>query len=115
MRQKEDGIKKLAGEDLTGFRIVEMTEVYRIDNDGRKSNTLGFFKNPDVAKSFAGVQTDANWHRTDQALILTNGIIGFVVTESESVKLFDDEEEALKIKEKVLAKLTPAERKLLGY
>ena len=30
-------IKELVGKDLKGFKIVEMTEVYRVNDEGRKS------------------------------------------------------------------------------
>lgn len=111
----EAKIKKLVGKDLKGFKIVEMMEVYSVDDDGRKSSSLGFFKNPNTAVAFAGVQRDASWHKTEQALVLTDGTVGYVITQQEPVKLFDDEAEALKIKKKAVAKLSPAERKLLGF
>ncbi len=108
-------IKELIDKDLKGFKIVEMTEVYRMDNDGLKSSSLGFFKNPNMAMAFAGVQTDPSWHKTEQALVLTDGTVGYVIEEQNPVKLFDDEAEALEIKKKAVAKLSPAERKLLGF
>lgn len=108
-------ISELVGKDLKGFKIIEMTEVYREDEDGRKSSSIGFFKNPNTAAAFAGVQTDANWHKTEQALVLTDGTVGYLVEDKKFVKLFDDEAEALGIKKKVVAKLSPAERKLLGF
>lgn len=108
-------IKELIGKDLRGFRILEMTEVYRVNDDGRKSSSLGFFRDPNTAAAFAGVQTDANWHKTGQALVLTDGTIGYVITQQEPVKLFDDETKALEIKKRVFAKLSTAERKLLGF
>lgn len=107
-------IKELVGKDLKGFNIVEMTEVYRVDDDGQ-SSSLGFFKDPNTAAAFAGVQTDASWHKTGQALVLTDGTVGYVITQQESVKLFDDEAEALEIKKKAITKLSSAERKLLGF
>lgn len=108
-------IKELIDKDLKGFKIVEMTEVYRLDDDGRKSSSLGFFKDPNTAAAFAGVQTDASWHKTGQALVLTDGTVGYVIEDQKPVKLFDDEVEALEIKKKAVAKLSPAERKLLGF
>ncbi len=111
----EANIKELIGKDLKGFKIVEMTEVYRVDFDGRKSSSLGFFKDPNTAEAFAGVQTDASWHKTGQALVLTDGTVGYVIKDQKPVKLFDDEAEALEIKKKALAKLSPAERKLIGF
>jgi hypothetical protein len=107
-------IKELIGKDLSEFKIVEMTEVYNVDENGRKSSSLGFFKDSNIAEAFAGVQTNASWHRTGQALVLTDGTIGYVIGQRDAVKLFDDEAEALDIKKKAIAKLSPAERKLLG-
>ena len=108
-------IKELVGKDLKDFKIVEMTEVYLVDDDGRKYISLGFFKNPNTAAAFAEVQTDASYHKTGSALVLTDGTVGYVLTQQEPVKLFDDEAEALEIKKKTVAKLSPAERKLLGF
>lgn len=107
-------LKELIGKDLKGFKIVEMTEVYRVDDDGQKSSSLGFFKDPNTAVAFAGAQTDANWHKTGQVLVLTDGIIGYVIEDQKPVKFFDDEAEALTIKKKAIAKLSPAERKILN-
>jgi len=64
--------------------------------------------------AFAGVQKDANWHKTGKALILTDGVIGYLIDGEEPVRLFQDEAEVLEIKRKVLEKLSPAERTLLG-
>ncbi len=108
-------IKELIGHDLKGFKIVEMTEVYRVNEDGRKSSSLGFFKNQNTAEAFAGVQTDAIWHKTAEALVLTDGTVGYVMEQQDPVKLFDDEAEALELKKKAVAKLSSAERKLLGF
>lgn len=107
-------VNMLVGKDLKGFKIIEMTEVYRVDDDGRRTSSLGFFKSKVIAEAFAGMQRDANYHKSKQALVLTDGIIGYVIEEQEIVKLFDDEDEAVEIKKKALAKLSPAERRLLG-
>ncbi len=107
-------LNALLGKSLKDYKIVEMTEVYQIDDDGRKTNSLGFFKDKNIAEVFAGAQTDANWHKTGQALVLTDGAVGYIVG-SESVVLFNDEKEALDLKQKALAKLSPAERKLLKF
>ena len=106
-------IKELVEKDLKGFRVLEMTEVFKVDEDGRKRDSLGFFKDQNTAVAFAGIQTDSNWHKTAQAFVLTNGIIGYVIEKKEAVKIFDDKTEALKIKRKAIAKLSLPERRLL--
>jgi len=108
-------LNDLIGKDLKDFKIVQMTEVYRVDDDERKSSPLGFFKDPNIAKVFAGAQTDANWHKTAPAFVLTDGTVGYVIGQSEPVKLFNDEEEAVNLRKKAVAKLSPEERKLLGF
>jgi hypothetical protein len=108
-------LKEMVGATLVGFSIIEMTKVYRVDDNGRESEILGFFKKPELAEAFAGAQPDANWHETIPVLILTNGTVGYVVKDQEPVKFFDDEIEAVALKKNALAKLSPAERKLLGF
>lgn len=104
----------LVGKPLTGFEIAVMTEVFHVDLDGRKDRSLGFFKSWDIAVSFAESQVDANWYKTETAFVLTNGIVGYVIGQSEPVNLFDDEAETLKLREKIIAKLSKAERVIMG-
>lgn len=107
--------KDLIGRDLSGFKIVKMAEVYSLDEDGRKSISLGFFRDQDIASAFAEVQNDGvTHHRMGYAFILTDGNVGCVIGEQEPVKLFNDEEEVPIIRQKVIDKLSPAERKILG-
>ena len=110
-----ESLQGLVGRNLDGFKIVEMTEVFRVDNDGNWEKSLGFFKNQDIAVVFAGAQTDANWHKTRQVLVLTDGTVGFAIEQQEPVKLFNDEEEALKLRQGILNKLTLAERGIMGF
>ncbi len=110
-----NNISELAGKDLNGFKVIEMTEVYRMDVDGRKTASLGFFKDPNIAGAFAGAQKDANYHKTHTVFVLTNGEVGYVIETQESVKLFDDEKEAVDLRKKAIEKLSPNERKLLGF
>ena len=105
--------RSLIGKKLDGFTIQEYTEVYMTDVEGRgKEKSLGHFKNDSIAKAFAGNQTDPAWCKTEKVLLLTDGKVGFVL--GESVKLIDDEKAALEVREAALAKLSPAERKILG-
>ena len=112
---KELKLSELVGKPLQGFMFVEMTEVYRVNEDGTRIESVGVFKNPDIATAFAGVQTDANWHKTGKVIVLSNGESGLVISQATSAKIFNDEEEVLNLRKKVLAKLSPAERKLLGF
>jgi len=112
MKRKND--IKLVGLDLTKFEIVQMTEVYRVDDYGQKGTSIGFFSNPDIAMAFVDVQAFAKWYRTGQAMLLTDGDVGYVITQQDPVKIFNDKGDVIKIKKKILDKLTHAERKILN-
>ena len=105
-------LKDLIGKSLSGFTVEKRTEVYRTNEDGRKNKSLGFFRDENIAMAFAGIQKDANWHKTAAALILTDGKDGFLL--GESVALLNDEKGLLEVRERVKEKLTPEERRVLG-
>ena len=105
-------LRGLVGKKLEGFSVRERTEVYKTDDDGHKTKSLGFFKDPNLAKAFASNQADAAWHKTEKAFLLTDGTTAFLI--GNSVKLVDDEKEKIVIQEAAKKKLTPEERKVLG-
>lgn len=107
--------KELVGRDLIGFEIVEMTEVYRVDDDGLRSSSIGFFRDQTIAAAFVETRREKSWIRTECALILTDGTVGYVIENQKPVKLFDDEAETLEIKKRAVARLSPLERKILGF
>lgn len=111
--EAQDLLKSLIGQDLSEYHIMSMSEVYQVDEKGIKTGTLGFFKNPDIAKAFAN-QKGTNYFRTSEILVLSNDTQGVTLDAAEIVTFFDDEEETQKIKEKAIAKLSPEERKILG-
>lgn len=106
-------LKELIGKDLQGYTIEELYEVYKMDNDGRKLQSVGYFRQEFIAKAFAGVQVDAPWHKVQRAFVLTNGTDGFLMT-GQSVTLFSDEQATLDIRNAAKAKLTEAEQRVLG-
>jgi len=105
----------LIGQDLTNFKIVEMTHVYLMDYDGHFVKSIGYFKDPVIAEAFRGAQVDANFMRKVYALVLTDGQVGYDISQNQvPIKLFNDEQEAVDLKNRALAKLTLEDRKLLG-
>ncbi|MDE2031153.1 MAG: hypothetical protein KGI58_02775 [Patescibacteria group bacterium] len=110
----ENDISILIGKDLSSFKIIEMTEVYRVDYGGIYSSSIGFFKDDTIAVAFAGQQTDENYIKTAKKPVLTDGEISFVMDNCKPATLFDEETESLKIKDRALRKLTQVEKKLLG-
>lgn len=108
-------LAKMIGKDLTGFTVELLTEVYKTNDDGLKTTSVGFFKSEKIAKAYAGIQADSPWFRTEQVYVLTNGKIGFVLeSDEEQITILDDEEAKLKVVEAAKKKLSPAEREALG-
>ncbi len=106
-------LAKMVGKKLDGFTVQLYTEVYKTDVEGRaKVKSLGYFKDESVAKAFVMHQTDAAWHETKPAFLLTDGQAAFLI--GEAVTLVDDERATLEIRNAALKKLSPAERKVLG-
>jgi len=114
-------LEELVGQELVGqkptkeglFFVEELVEVYRVNEDGRKSSSVGFFRDENIAKAFCQNQTDASWHRTNKIIALTNGEAVFQL-KAEDAPFFDSDKVKLEIREKALAKLSPEERRLLG-
>lgn len=101
----------LVGRDLKDFRVVEMTEVYEVNEDGRKLASIGFFKDLNVATVFAESYVG---RKTKPVFVLTDEVVGYALTE-ESLKVFDDQKEAFELRKKAIAKLTYTERKLFDF
>lgn len=111
----ENKLKELVGINLDGFKIIEAVKVVRLNEEGMNPQTLGYFKDATVAGAFAGPQVNGNQTRTWPSFVLTNGTIGYEIGSNEPpVVFFNDEEEAKKLKEKALEKLSPEEKMLLG-
>ena len=105
-------VEVLINQDLSGFKVVRMTEVYRTDEDGIFRTSLGFFKDLNVASVYKDQQGDKGYVKTRGQVVLTDGKIGFLL--GDSVFLHDDEAEFVNVREKILAKLSPTERSILG-
>jgi len=109
----KDKLKDLLGVDLSAWKVIEMTEVFSTNEDGRKSESLGFFKNEDIAEAFADTKAGKNFHGTRKVTVLSKGTVGFIINDREEVTFIDEEKELLEVKEMALAKLSIAERKIL--
>jgi len=108
-------IRDLIGVDLSEFSFVEMTEVCNVNEEGIRLKSIGVFKNTSLAKAYAGLEKDKHYLRVrEKVLILTNGTIGFLIDNAEKITLFDDEEKTAEIRNRILQKLTPEDREVLG-
>ena len=112
MKKEISCLADMIGIDLSGFQVRKLFEVYKTNDDGRKVSSLGFFKSEKIAKGFAKIQVDANWHKVKGNYILTDGKIGFVL--GTFINILDDEEAKLAIAEKARLKLTSEEADALG-
>lgn len=102
------------GTNLSGCNLEQLTEVYKVDDDGRKSKTIGHFRDPVVAQAFTQQQADSFSFKTREvsALVCSDNIVGFIV--GEQITLVNDERTALEVRANALRKLTPEEQKVLG-
>lgn len=108
-------INDLIDKDLSNFKIEEMVEVYHVSEDGFFAHSIGHFKNPTIASAYAGPQNNSNQTKIRKCLVLTDGITVYSLKSEDIVKIFNDEEEALRLKEEALGQLSSEQRILLGF
>jgi len=87
----ESVIAELAGKDLAGFKIVIMSEVQGIDDDGRVINYVGFLQNPHVIKVFTSIVAGSSGYYAKPKLILTNGVVFYVLDDTRIIVPILDE------------------------
>lgn len=103
-------IEELAGQNLSQFKVKVLWEVFKIDDDGTYRESVGFLSDETVAK---GMEDRANYTKVRKMFVLTDGESGFIL-ERTSIKFLNEIEEKKKVQAAALAKLSPAERSLLG-
>jgi hypothetical protein len=91
-----NSLEALVGQDLAGFKIVMMTEVTGIDDQGRTIDRVGFLVNPDVIRVFRSIQTACSGYHTSPTPVLTNGIVAFALDCNKTVDICPDEIQALR-------------------
>ncbi len=105
-------LEGMVGKSLDGFTVQIYTEVYRVNDDGVKSNVFGYLKDEDLANAFIAGKPDPAWHKTAQVFLLTDGKVGFLV--GEVAHIMDEECTRTEVRESAARKLTKEERKILG-
>lgn len=114
-KAKEEKVKPeiLVGLDLDGWKVERFIGVYTTDCEGRSTSQLprGLYKDQTVADSIKEQETYIALY---PVIALTDGKQAFLL-EGEAVVVCDDEKERLERRKKVLAKLSPEERKILGF
>ena len=105
-------LKDLTRAPLTGFTVEEYTEVFRVNEDGLKTKTIGFLKDNTIAVAWKDMQTNPAWCKTAKGYVLTNGKIGFLI--EAYGEILNDEQAAIEVRENALNKLSEEEKKILG-
>ena len=99
--------------DWTGWRIEKVVEVNNINDDGEPSSVVGYFRNQSIAWAF--VHEDTTNHRKSKLVsIFTNGKQAYRLVDPNEVNFFDETAEFDRLKRLALAKLTEADKELLG-
>lgn len=104
----------LVGSELANWRIEQFIGVYTTDEEGRtrSQQPKGLYKSWVVAKAIKKQETHIDLSPVNA---LTDGKRAFLFLAGEAIPVCDDEAERLKQREKVLAKLAPEERAVLGF
>ena len=97
---------------LEGFQVQLLTEVFRVNEDGRKTKSVGFFKDANIASAFAQNQVDASYHKVGNVWALVKGTDAILL--GEGIELSSDEQAEQMVRQSALAKLSVEERKVLG-
>ena len=108
-------VRGLVQQGLAGFHVEEMTEIVRVDVDGRRASSEGFLRNQQVAETYRLSLRDPGYSKTEPALVLTNGHVGFLLRDDEEVNLLNEPEILIAARKAALAKLSPEEQAVLGF
>jgi hypothetical protein len=108
-------LTELLGKDLNSFTLEQLYEVWTTDEKGFATTPLGAFKKETLAKAFAG-NDKSSWGAPTiiPVTVLTDGKLVFAIDKTREIKLFNDEEQAVELRQKALAKLSPEDKAILG-
>ncbi|HVY35738.1 MAG TPA: hypothetical protein VG982_00460 [Candidatus Paceibacterota bacterium] len=107
-------LSELIGKDLSSYKIEKLHEVWSTDEEGLRSRAIGAFKSKTVAKAFAGNSKEGWGTSVYPVTVLTDGVNTFAIENERVVNVFNDEEKANEMRQKAIAKLSPADRAILG-
>lgn len=108
------GLTGLVGADLSAFKVEVRMEVYSVNEDGMRTGSVGYFKNPQVAMAHIEMLGNKGYYKSMPRHILTDGIIAFLINNNEDVKLFDDDAEVTRLQQEIRNRLTPEMLAVLG-
>lgn len=109
-----DHLRALVGTELTGFRIEILAEVYRTNEEGQRTESLGYTRDPVIARMYASQQKRPFFVEvTTDVLVLTDGKVAYRLPK-EGIQVLDEDHILENSRERALAKLTLADRTILG-
>ncbi len=117
MADEREGVAMTLGHlvnmELHDYMIVQMTEVYEVNDDGERRRSLGFFQNAAVAEA---VKERDSYRAMAPVLVLTDrkGKNAFVLRDFGTITLLDEQQVAADLKQEIVNDLRPGARKLLG-
>ena len=106
-------LEDLIGKPLNDFKVIRMTEVYRVNEDGGAIKSEGCFVSAVIARAYANNLVDSAYTDTRSIIVLTDGKVGYSL--DELVELVDEDTALDSIRSKALAKLTHEEVQALGF
>lgn len=105
--------KDLLTADKGEFDVQLMTEVFKVNDDGRYSQHVALFSDDKLAEAFRQNQVDANYHKCSTFVALTNGKVAFKIGE-KSLPVSNEGEIKLGLITAIKKKLSPAEQAAIG-
>ncbi len=81
-------INSLVGQDLSGFKVLVMTEVFKVDDDGRRSKSIGYFKDVNIAQAFAGFAASPSQIRRLRLVRNFYSLSGNVAQHAARIRIF---------------------------
>lgn len=105
--------KALLTADIGDFSIKLMTEVFKVNDDGRYSQHVALFEDENLAEAFRQNQVDANYHKCSNFVALTNGKVAFKIGET-SLPVSNEGEVKIRLFAAIKKKLSPAEQAAIG-
>jgi hypothetical protein len=101
-RTRLPAIKALVGANLTQFKIVVVSEVWRVNgrNYRKIEDSVMFFTTPYLADAYIGVQDNPNLWMMGKVLVLTNDVVSYSVEGGGLVTVTDEKTAREMISEK---------------
>ena len=114
MASNADELERFLGQQLPGFTIEKLIEVYRTDGlQGLKIGSAGFFRDSDLAKAFIENQPKIAIYDMHETLLLVGPDRKFAFIIGDLANIVDESIVIFEVRKKILDKLSSAERAVI--